>query len=310
MARQFFYKQMGEVLGPLTGQQLKQLADSGTIDGGTHVSTDRERWVLAEQVQGLFALQAEATPAVEPAPRENTRDLDNRWAMSPDASPPHRPATARPPRRTPVGRPARSPLARLIDMLDFRFERYLTPELIRLFWVVSLVLAAVSVCLSALGGLPYALPHRIQVENRLAFDTQRRMALIADLIEERERLQARKAAVAADAAPRAGFPQFDSAELPVAEPDPRAEYRALGGLTLDQLKAERARLEREFPTYRSEWVVRNSVIYVLTCVALLLVAVLALLVVRIVCEMLVVVFNIANHLQAIRELAARHAAAS
>lgn len=41
MAKQFYYKQMGEVLGPVSGQQLKQLADSGVIDGATHISTSQ-----------------------------------------------------------------------------------------------------------------------------------------------------------------------------------------------------------------------------------------------------------------------------
>lgn len=60
--------------------------------------------------------------------------------------------------------------------------------------------------------------------------------------------------------------------------------------------------------FRSVWVVRNLVVYVLSCIASLVTSILGLLVVRIVCEMFVVVFNIAGHLCVIRDMMSKQSA--
>jgi len=211
MAKQFYYRQMGEVFGPFTGQQLKQFADSGAIDRGTDVSADRERWVLADQVQGLFP----PTPAFVPAvPSLDTRTLegDGRWALGPDTSALPFLSSPRPPHRPRAVRISGGLLPRLIEILDLRFERYLTPQLIRLFWVLSLVLAVVILCSYVVGALPYSLPHRKQVENEVPYETQQRKTMIAGIIEQRERQQAARTATESPAPNDFSQPDFPATQ--------------------------------------------------------------------------------------------------
>ncbi len=55
MASEWFYRIMGEQLGPVSSSELKRLARSGTIDPDTHLRNGNEgEWVLAGRVKGLF----------------------------------------------------------------------------------------------------------------------------------------------------------------------------------------------------------------------------------------------------------------
>jgi hypothetical protein len=52
---QWFYKLMGEEIGPITSAALKSLATAGTIDRDTFVRRGTSKWVLAVSVKGLFS---------------------------------------------------------------------------------------------------------------------------------------------------------------------------------------------------------------------------------------------------------------
>ena len=57
MASEWFYKVLGDEVGPVSAAELRNLAQHGTIDCNTLVkrSSDGE-WVLAERLQGLFSV--------------------------------------------------------------------------------------------------------------------------------------------------------------------------------------------------------------------------------------------------------------
>lgn len=68
MAATWFYKLMGESIGPIRSAELKQLASNGTIDRGTLVRrSDREDWITADRVNGLFSPDGSAA---KPQPDE------------------------------------------------------------------------------------------------------------------------------------------------------------------------------------------------------------------------------------------------
>lgn len=53
MAQQFWVKTSQRVTGPLSPQQLKELAARGTLKPHHQISTDRQKWVPAARVKGL-----------------------------------------------------------------------------------------------------------------------------------------------------------------------------------------------------------------------------------------------------------------
>ena len=64
----WFYRLMGDVMGPVTSKTLKELASKGSIDFDTPVrkGTDGD-WVSAASIKGLFA-EPEVSPPVAPTP--------------------------------------------------------------------------------------------------------------------------------------------------------------------------------------------------------------------------------------------------
>jgi GYF domain 2 len=62
MARQWFYKVMGEAVGPVSSTDLKALAEKGKIEPDTPVRTESSNWTPAEKVRGLFATPVAASP--------------------------------------------------------------------------------------------------------------------------------------------------------------------------------------------------------------------------------------------------------
>ena len=64
----WFYRLMGDVIGPVTSRALRDLASKGTIDFDTPVrkGTDGD-WVSAASIKGLFA-EPEVSPPVAPTP--------------------------------------------------------------------------------------------------------------------------------------------------------------------------------------------------------------------------------------------------
>jgi hypothetical protein len=69
---EWFYQVMGEEVGPVSGLDLRDLAQRGIIDRSTLVRKAPDGdWVLADRVQGLFSLPAAPMP---PPPATISKD--------------------------------------------------------------------------------------------------------------------------------------------------------------------------------------------------------------------------------------------
>lgn len=265
--------------------------------------TLRQEW--QREQAAAQAREEKRRKKLELAERRNTEKLRQAAAASPPAARREEPGDQEPARAPrPANRAAGPPgskgfRARIAYALDLKFERYITPQIIRLVWALSLVLALLGVSIYALGGLQAALPRRVSVHNPRPDEVLRREAVIAALIAEKE-FAHRMAESRADERPRPQQPP------PVAaDEEPRSERERIrneyGKLSVEELRARLVKLEEEYPSYRLEWVFQQTLLYPLLVAAAIVSAVLALLAVRIVCEFLCVVFNIAAHLAAIRQ---------
>lgn len=75
MSRQWYYAQQGQQVGPVTDQQLKQLADSGHLQPANLVWTKgMEAWKRAETIKGLMPATLEPPPMPEPVPSNPAGD--------------------------------------------------------------------------------------------------------------------------------------------------------------------------------------------------------------------------------------------
>lgn len=188
---------------------------------------------------------------------------------------------------------------RLVYVLDPKFERCITPQIIRVFWALSLVLALLGVLIYALGSFQVALPRSVPVPNSLPDEVVCRESVLTDLIDDKELEQ-----MLAESRPE---PSTESRDLPPARVDnkPSLDLAAIRDeyeeLSLKQLRAEMKKLEKAHPLYRTEWVYRHTLLYPLWVAAAAVAAVLNLLIIRMACEFLCVVFNIATHLSELRQ---------
>ena len=71
MSDQWYFQVMGQVYGPLTGQQLKQQAAAGVVQRDTLVRRGDEKWGQAWQVKGLLNA---AMPPVLPTASQVTQN--------------------------------------------------------------------------------------------------------------------------------------------------------------------------------------------------------------------------------------------
>jgi hypothetical protein len=80
MASGWFYQAMGKQIGPISGAQLRDLAQRGAISPDTLVrKAPGSNWVLAERVRGLFSVSnpsptSPVGPTPKPATGANARD--------------------------------------------------------------------------------------------------------------------------------------------------------------------------------------------------------------------------------------------
>ena len=132
----WYYAKDGKKHGPVSSSELKKLAASGKLDPEDLVWTDGMKdWTAARDVPGLVLfVVTEEPPVVDQVPQFDSRN--------------RAPARRRRRRRTPS----------LIGMLfwwivDWRFEYYLTPHIVRFTWIIVLFLAASGFFLQA-----FALP--------------------------------------------------------------------------------------------------------------------------------------------------------
>ncbi len=62
---EWYYKLMGQIVGPLSSSELRQHALDGKLTADTHVrrASDNDHWVSANKVKGLFDQRPTANPA-------------------------------------------------------------------------------------------------------------------------------------------------------------------------------------------------------------------------------------------------------
>lgn len=190
-------------------------------------------------------------------------------------------------------------LSRLIYFLDLRFERYLTPWIIRRTWVWAICVMCL-LLLSHLCLCSYrALPRREVVRQRIPMDVAEKKERLALLIMQKslvaERPQPRIAPRTASVEPPRDEPRRRTLEQPQKEEDKYAS------MTLEQLQAEKADLDRRYAETKEEWVWGQWWFYGLAALIGVLSAVLALVSLRVACEFVIVVFNIAMALTAMKE---------
>jgi len=101
MGEQWLIQEMGEVIGPLSGDQLRSMAKSGRIDAFTPIQrVGQNRWYNASNIKGLLP-ESQYTPAVAsiPAPQPKQRPS---IAFATAVSPPRRAVDDRQPNGLPV----------------------------------------------------------------------------------------------------------------------------------------------------------------------------------------------------------------
>lgn len=144
MKNEWYFQLMGEEKGPVTAAQLRALAANGTITRNTHVRRgEGGKWVIADQVQGLFngAATQSAPPQPPPPPQ-----------LPPQPPPQQSPLMASLSNSTgqlaaQVTTAASSGFGRkLVYWFDPMFKRYLTPWIVRVSWGLVLLAALFGVC--------------------------------------------------------------------------------------------------------------------------------------------------------------------
>ncbi len=135
MASEWYLKVADRLVGPLTPQQLKAMADQGQVDPYDPVRWGNEgRWVPARSVRGLFSAEKASTtqgpsdglPAAEQlkpppvTPGAEVSDAASPTSAAPKAEPPPRPAAVPGPSGAPTvgphsAPPAGVPVARPVD---------------------------------------------------------------------------------------------------------------------------------------------------------------------------------------------------
>lgn len=133
MAEQWYYTRQGQRFGPLSSEQMRQLAVAGQLQQGDLVWTEgMNEWAPAGRFPQLFTSALAAGPA------------------SPVAAPsPGVPATA-------ASAPAESG-GGLFEALDLGFSRFVTTVIVRWLWIIYLILAPLGffgVVLIALFAIP------------------------------------------------------------------------------------------------------------------------------------------------------------
>lgn len=131
MAEQWYYTRQGQRFGPLSIEQMRQLALAGQLQQADLVWTEgMSEWTPAGRFAQLFA-PAPASPAAPAA-----------------AAPPGTPAGP----AVPAPAPAQGG-GGLLDALDVSFSRFVTTVIVRWLWILYLILAPVAFFLSVLGAL-------------------------------------------------------------------------------------------------------------------------------------------------------------
>ena len=86
MAKQWFYRMMGDELGPISSSELKSLVEKKQVVRDTKVRLGTDgKWHSAEKIKGLFSVQEVVPPkSVEAASEIELTAADLIWDDSDD----------------------------------------------------------------------------------------------------------------------------------------------------------------------------------------------------------------------------------
>lgn len=184
--------------------------------------------------------------------------------------------------------------SRFLDFFDFGFKRYLTPWIVRRVWLWGTCLLVLALVIQITVYVHKSLPSREVVNLPIPPDVRMQKEILDEFIQEKETSEVtethRRELSSTDAHPA---PKFN----PKSEPE--TDYFELyPKMTLEQLRAERQSLEKQFPETGKKWTTL-SVYYLFATAIVVLGTILVLVFLRVVCELIIVVFNIAISLSEI-----------
>jgi len=201
---------------------------------------------------------------------------------------------------TPLPVPAK-PRRGLAYYLDLRFERYLTPWIVRMTWLWTILATLLGIAIYAMVRLPAALPYEETVENDIPYAIRHEIAEIKTLIFQKELFADNRQRRPQQRDGREGAVPAQEAEQPSIE---RAQKPNYAVMTLEQLKAKLAKLEQQYPETTKQMNLNREgmFFYILSVAATVIGGILSLLALRVTCEFLIVIFNIATSISVIRDL--------
>lgn len=151
-------KSKNKIHGPFSFSQLLKLVASGRLKRETPIrSGENSIWVAAESVPGLFDAENQSDPADRQPPTLPRDSLSAEWESIPlqqllpgtsqpsgNAEEPQIPVEATSFRISHRTRFLSSEPKSLKDVFDWRFERYLTPWIVRFTWISILFIAGLA----------------------------------------------------------------------------------------------------------------------------------------------------------------------
>jgi hypothetical protein len=302
MAVNWFFQIMGDVNGPVTSAQLKRLAAIGNISVDTLVRKgEGGNWVSAEQVQGLFDQAPQLVPDApppppppDPPPRLAERISGSNGNMPPSPSPP-----AVKDRRLERSQP-KSLWERLVYFLDPMFERFLTPWIIRVTWVLLLIVAVLVTIIfgyghvSLLASLKPDLSEVERAEERLAAAN----SFLQQLLEEKREREIARQPSRDSGRPRPFQTRDEPSENtePPRSADPLEEAKQMVASAESRLAEVRAKLPSKMEL-AGEHLPLQALLYILELAA----CTIAVLWLRVILEGGIVLFSIVTKLGSIDE---------
>jgi hypothetical protein len=274
-------RQAGHVAAPPPWSGAAQNGDATPNDplGFLHSDADAaaspaDRW--PSQVDGFAA--SGGAPTQLPASMPSL----------PDLGAPGRPSF---PSAFPKGTPSG-----FLDFFDFGFKRYLTPWIVRHVWLWAVCLLGLGLMIQVAMYVQKSLPTRETVSLPIPPDARMRKGFLDDLIRNKERPEVAET-------PNNEFPRAPGNFRPGPGVAPRREPEAdwrdeYSKMTLRKLKAERTSLDENFPETGTRWTAW-SIFYLASAAAAVLGTTLTLIILRVICELIIVVFHIAASLTTI-----------
>ena len=181
-----------------------------------------------------------------------------------------------------------------IDFLDFGFKRYLTPWIVRHVWLWAVCLLGLGLMVQVAVYVHKSLPTQEVVSLAIPPEAKMRKGFLDDLIRNKETPKVTE--IPKGESPPGNIPAARGVDRE-REPDWREEYSKMA---LRQLKAERKSLDEKFPETGTRWTLWST-FYLVSAGAAVLGTTLSLVILRVVCELIIVIFSIAAALTTISD---------